>query len=163
MRKRKYSKIYIIGSSMSAKASLAHTLSRRMNIKAENLDEILYDRNKSGNPERPVKQRELLFATLIHKDQWIIFDVGRPCFDKALHLADRIILFDIPTSRAIFYFWSRWVISLFNFSQKNRQSLKKVRMAIDSYKQNRENFMKRLQPFHNKITYIKDFGKINPQ
>jgi len=63
------------------------------------LDEIVYESDESsdwGNRKRPEEERDRLFSMILQQENWIIEDVGRPCFSEGLKQADIIVLLDIP-------------------------------------------------------------------
>lgn len=56
-----YRRIYIIGSVASGKTTLARTLSKKLNIKAYELDNVVYN---DKNIKRSNKERDKLFSPL---------------------------------------------------------------------------------------------------
>jgi len=101
-------KLYIIGSVASGKTTLAKRLSETINIHYKSLDEIVYEPDKSnawGNRKRPVEERDRLFNLILQQENWIVEDVGRPCFSEGLKQADIIALLEIP-----FQVRKRWIV-----------------------------------------------------
>ena len=78
-------KLYIIGSVASGKTTLAKRLSETTNILYTTLDEVIYEPDKSstwGNRKRPEEERDRLFSLILQQENWILEDVGRPCFSE---------------------------------------------------------------------------------
>ncbi|WP_041138874.1 AAA family ATPase [Beduini massiliensis] len=84
-------RIYIIGTVGSGKSTFAHRLSMRYSIPHFELDDVVYN----GNYKRTQKERDQLFNEILSKKDWVIEDVGRPCFQSGLQQADTIIYLNI--------------------------------------------------------------------
>ena len=82
-------KIYIIGPSGSGKTTFSKILSKKYNIKAYELDCIVYD-DKNNHNKRIDKEIATMFNKIIKKKSWIIEDVGRNKFEKGLEYCDKI-------------------------------------------------------------------------
>ena len=82
-------KIYIIGPSGSGKTTFSKILSKKYNIKAYELDCIVYD-DKNNHTKRIDKEIATMFNKIIKKKSWIIEDVGRNKFEKGLECCDKI-------------------------------------------------------------------------
>ncbi len=82
-------KIYIIGPSGSGKTTFSKILSKKYNIKAYELDCIVYD-DKNNHTKRTDKEIATMFNKIIKKKSWIIEDVGRNKFEKGLEYCDKI-------------------------------------------------------------------------
>lgn len=82
-------KIYIIGPSRSGKTTFSKILSKKYNIKAYELDCIVYD-DKNNHTKRTDKEIATMFNKIIKKKSWIIEDVGRNKFEKGLECCDKI-------------------------------------------------------------------------
>ncbi len=82
-------KIYIIGPSGSGKTTFSKILSKKYNIKAYELDCIVYD-DKNNHTKRIDKEIATMFNKIIKKKSWIIEDVGRNKFEKGLEYCDKI-------------------------------------------------------------------------
>lgn len=105
-------KIYIVGAVASGKSTLANALSDKLNIPYHSLDEIVHIPDNlypSGNRKREVEERDKIFQSLIEQSNWIIEDVGRPCFGEGLKNADFIILLDFPTRYRVYRILKRWI------------------------------------------------------
>lgn len=91
-------KLYIVGPVSSGKSTLSKLLSNKLNIPYTSLDEVVHipdNEHPWGNRKREVSERDDLFHSIISKREWIIEDVGRPCFEYGMRNADIIILLDI--------------------------------------------------------------------
>ncbi len=105
-------KIYIVGSVSSGKSTLAKKLSERLKIPCKSLDEVVHIHDKSspwGNRKRQVEERDNLFYSVIQQPEWIIEDVGRPCFEEGLKRADIIVLLEIFTKVRNYRIIKRWI------------------------------------------------------
>jgi len=105
-------KIYIVGSVSSGKSTLAKKLSKTLKIPYQSLDEIVHIHDKSnpwGNRKREVEERDNLFYSVIKQPEWIIEDVGRPCFEEGLNRADTIVLLEIFTKVRNYRIIKRWI------------------------------------------------------
>ena len=82
-------KIYIIGPVGSGKTTLSKKLSQKLKIKYYELDKIVWD-DDNGNIKRSQKEIDRLFNQILATDSWIIEDVGRAYFKKAIKESDII-------------------------------------------------------------------------
>ena len=105
-------KIYIVGPVSSGKSTLAKKLSEILDIPYHALDEVVHIPDKSnswGTRRRGTEERDKLFCSIIQQPEWVIEDVGRPCFEKALKAADRIILLELPVRVRNYRIIKRWI------------------------------------------------------
>lgn len=65
-------KIHIIGSVGSGKTTLAKELSAKLAIPYNELDNVVWNRCKTGDIRRTVEEREGLLNAIIRSDAWII-------------------------------------------------------------------------------------------
>ena len=93
-------KIYIIGPSGAGKTTLSNKLAKKYNIKAYELDCIVYD-DDNGHIKRTDEEVETIFNNIIKQYSWIIEDVGRSKFDKGLKYYDKI--YYLKTSKFVVY------------------------------------------------------------
>lgn len=108
-------KIYIVGLVSSGKSTLAKKLSETLKIPYKSLDEVVHIHDKSnpwGNRKRQVEERDNLFYSVIQQPEWIIEDVGRPCFEEGLKRADTIVLLEIFTKVRNYRIIKRWIKQL---------------------------------------------------
>jgi adenylate kinase family enzyme len=94
-------KIYIVGAVSSGKSTLAKKLSKVSGISYRSLDEVVHVPDSSspcGNIKRQAEDRDKLFSSIIQEPDWIIEDVGRPCFEAGMKEADMIVLLEIPSA-----------------------------------------------------------------
>ncbi len=105
-------KIYIVGSVACGKSTLAKKLSERLRIPYLSLDELVHipdKSNPSGSRNRDVEERNNLFCDTIQQKEWIIEDIGRPCFENGLKEADTIILLEISGKIRNYRIIKRWI------------------------------------------------------
>jgi adenylate kinase family enzyme len=162
---KKFSRIYIIGSVASGKTTLANELSRRLGIIWYELDTVIWERRPGGDVKRPPNQRDEIFSQIILSDKWIIEDVLRPCFEKGLKRADLIILLDTPKRKRGWYAFTRWVKQLFHIEKSNYKPtvhmLKSMYLWSGDFEKNKNDFMKKLDPYKSKVITIKDMNDID--
>ena len=84
-------KIYIVGTVGSGKSTFAHRLSIQYSIPHFELDNVVYD----GTRKRTENERDQLFNEILFQKDWVIEDVGRPCFQAGLKQADKVIYLNI--------------------------------------------------------------------
>jgi len=104
-------KIYIVGAVSSGKSTLAKKLSEALEIPYHSLDGVVHVPDNSspwGNIKRPAEERDKLFYSIIQQPEWIIEDVGRPCFEAGLKEADMIILLEVPSYIRNYRIIKRW-------------------------------------------------------
>ncbi len=105
-------KIYIVGAVSSGKSTLAKKLSKASGIPFRSLDEVVHipdSSNPWGNMKRQAEERDKLFSSIIQESDWIIEDVGRPCFEAGMKESDTIVLLEIPSSIRNFRIIKRWI------------------------------------------------------
>lgn len=88
-------KIYIIGPSGAGKTTFSKKLAKKYNVNAYELDCVVYD-DKNGHIKRTDEEIKNIFMNIIKQDSWIIEDIGRAKFDKALDYCDIIFYLKIP-------------------------------------------------------------------
>lgn len=161
----KCNRIYIIGSVESGKTELARKLSGKLGIAWYELDNVIWERHQKGNSQRPSAQRDTLFETIIASERWIIEDVLRPCFSKGLKKADLIILLDPPGRKSRLIALVRWIKRIFRVEKSRRQPKVSIMKSMQRWTgdsgRNKNDFMKRLEPYRSKIISIKSPGEID--
>lgn len=156
-------KIYIVGSIASGKSTFANKLSSELNIPYIELDKIVHIPDKNslwGNSKREINEREELFASTINQPNWIIEDVGRPCFIDGMKRADIIILLEIPTKTREYRIIKRWIKQLLKIEQciyKPRfEMLKCMLQWSKNYDTGKDNLLERLVEFQDKLVIIRN-------
>lgn len=111
-------KIYIIGPVGSGKTTLSKKLSQKLKIKYYELDKIVWD-DDNGNIKRSQKEIDRLFNQILATDSWIIEDVGRAYFKKAIKESD--IIYYIKLNKILLYtrIIKRWIKQKLNLENYN--------------------------------------------
>lgn len=131
-----YRRIYIIGSVASGKTTLARTLSKQLNIKAYELDNVVYN---DKNIKRSNKERDKLFFSIINKSSWIIEDVGREVFVEGLKKSDIIYYLKINKFTIYKRCLTRWLkqkigLEQYNYKPTFKSLLQMLSWAKDYFK-----------------------------
>ena len=103
-----YNKIYIIGPVSSGKTTLSRLLSKKYDIKAYELDKIVWD-DDNGNIKRDDDEIRKLFNKIINNNSWIIEDVGRKKFIDGIKKADIVYYIDLPKLMIYKRCITRWI------------------------------------------------------
>lgn len=103
-------KIYIIGAVGSGKTTLAKKISKEINVKYYELDNITWKRNSNG-PDIRRSEEEItsIFEKIISKDNWIIENVGKNIYSKAYDKADYIIYINLNKFTLYYRIILRWL------------------------------------------------------
>ena len=151
-------KIYIMGSTGAGKTYLSKILSDKYNIEAFELDKIVYDQNNLMT-HRSDKDIEKDFNKIINKKSWIIEDIGRKRYYKGRVLANKIYYIKISKLKTYKQMISRWYKQLRNKEDYNIKptikSLIKQLNDVRLYKKQQNKILKELEPFKDKLVFIK--------
>ncbi len=153
-------KIYVIGTVGTGKTTLAKRIATEYNLNHYELDNIVWKAEDSKEIRRDDKEVEELFNGLIMGNDWVLDDVGRPRFNKALDVADVIIYLDIPKRKRNYQILKRWIKQ--NLRLENSRYKPSVRMLIQMYKwsshddKKREEVLLNLYKYQNKVIIVKD-------
>lgn len=151
-------KIYIMGSTGSGKTYLSKKLSNKYNIESFELDKIVYDQNNLMT-HRSDKDIEKDFSKIINKKSWIIEDIGRKRFYKGRLLADKIYYIKISKLKTYKQMISRWYKQLKNKEDYNiKPTIKNLIKQLNDvrlYKKQENKILKELEPFKDKLIFIK--------
>lgn len=138
-----YKKIYIIGTVGSGKTTFAKKLSQKLNIKWYELDKVVWD-DDNGNIKRNSEEINNLFNKIISNESYIIEDVGRNCFKKAISKSD--IIYYIKITPLILYFRiiKRWIKQKLGFEKYNyKPTLNSLfKLLIYAYKDTKNKYIK---------------------
>lgn len=163
MNKRIYKRIYIIGSVGSGKTTMARNLSLSQGIPWYELDNIVYTGITGNDKKREVKERDLIFRKIVHKEAWIMEGVYRAYFDEALEKADLIIFLDTPYLKRKFRITKRWFLQRLGKIRTNYNPTFKMlgRMYRWSrkFKDQREHILRRLEDYNDKLVIMRDNKK----
>ena len=150
-------KIYIIGPSGARKPTLSNKLAKKYNIKAYELDCIVYD-DDNGHIKRTDEEVETIFNNIIKQDSWIIEDVGRSKFDKGLEYCDKI--YYLKTSKFVVYkrVIKRWFKQKFgkekyNYPPTLYQFYDMLRIAKLYFKHEKDK-LKKIHKYEDKVKYL---------
>lgn len=95
MIRLKYKKVHIIGSVGSGKTTLAKKLSKEFNIPYYELDNVVWERHKSGDIRRTEEQRKEYLEQIIQSKAWIIEGVhNEEWVSNSFYEADIILFLD---------------------------------------------------------------------
>ncbi|MGM9878902.1 MAG: DNA topology modulation protein FlaR [Bacilli bacterium] len=151
-------KIYIIGSTGAGKTYLSKKLSEKYNMKAYELDRIVYDQNNLS-VHRSDKEIEKDFNKIINSSSWIIEDIGRKRFIKGREKADRIYYIKISLLKNYKQMIKRWNnqrkgLEKYNIKPTIKNLLKQLN-DINSYKKLEKDLLKELEIYKGKLEIIK--------
>ena len=158
-------KIYIIGPTGAGKTTLSKKMSVKYNIKAYELDCLVYD-DKNNHTKRSNEEINKLLDNILVKDSWIIEDVGRNKFSKCLEYCDVIYYLNIPKYIVYMRVIKRWVKQRFgreayNYPPTLHQFLDSIAVVRLYYKHEKDK-LERINKYNNKVKYLsnKDLNKI---
>ncbi|MEX3715869.1 DNA topology modulation protein FlaR [Cytobacillus horneckiae] len=110
MKKNIPNRIHIIGSVGSGKTTLAKTLSKNYQITYYEMDNVVWERHKSGDIRRTAEERDKYLEKIVSTDRWIIEGVHHyEWVDKSFKKADLIIFLDTPYKLRIFRIIKRYI------------------------------------------------------
>lgn len=114
-------RVFILGTVGSGKTSLARELSKKLNIKHYDLDDIFW--TKKFNKKRNEKQRDKLLKNIISKKKWIIEGVYTDWIEEGIKKSDEIIILDIPF-KSLFYRITKRTLKREKSKQKGKERYK---------------------------------------
>jgi Adenylate kinase and related kinases len=155
-------KLYIVGPVSSGKSTVARLLSEQLSIPCASLDEIVHIPDPAGpwgNRKRTAEERDELFHSVIRQPEWIIEDVGRPCFEAGMREADAILLLDIPAGIRKYRIVKRWVrqkigAEACGYSPRLR-ILKAMFQWTKDYDSGRDGLKERITVYQKKVVVLK--------
>ncbi len=161
-------KIYIVGAVSSGKSTLAKKLSKVSGIPCRSLDEVVHIPDSSspwGNIKRQAEDRDKLFSSIIEEPDWIIEDVGRPCFEAGMKKADMIVLLEIPSAIRNCRIIKRWFRQRLGLEEclyaPNFQMLRSMLQWSRDYDLQKDGLRGRIAPYAEKVITLgskKDIG-----
>ena len=148
-------KIYIVGIVGTGKTTLAKKLSQDLSIPYYELDNIVYD-GKIRNSDELINQK---FNEIIQENDWIIEDVLRKQFMKALDYADMIIFLDINMITRDYRIIKRYIKRKFYNNEHYANTLKEVKQLLSwshEFEKDKDNRLKLLDNYQNKTITVKN-------
>ena len=157
-----------MGSVSSGKSTIAKKLSKTLKIPYQCLDEVVHIQDKSnpwGNRKREVEERDNLFYSVIQEKEWIIEDIGRPCFEEGLKRADTIILLEISTKIRNYRIIKRWIKQRLGIEQciynPRYEMLKCMFKWAKEYDKGKDKLKDRISPYKEKVIILRNNRDIN--
>ncbi len=152
-------KIYIIGPSGAGKTTLAKKLAKKYDVKSYELDCIIYDDNNS-HKKRSDEEVAIIFNNILNEESWIIEDVGRKKFSKALDYCDKIYYLKISKYIVFMRVIKRWLYQRlgkekYNYPPTLYQFYDSLRIANLYFKHEKEK-LERIKKYNNKVLYLTD-------
>lgn len=149
-------KIYIIGPVGSGKTTFSNNLSKKFNIKAYELDKIVWDDEKSM--KRKDEEIIKLFNKILKNDSWIIEDIGREKLKKGRYEADVIYYIKISKIKSYYRVIKRWIKQRLRLEKYNQypslEQLKYFLSIVKSYYKKEKSKIKSLEEFNDKVIFI---------
>lgn len=106
-------RIHIIGSVGSGKTTLARVLSQKYNRSFFELDNIVWERHKTGDIRRSDADRDNCLERIVNTEIWIIEGTHtQPWVYKSLRSADLVVFLDTPYGMRIFRIVKRYIRQL---------------------------------------------------
>ncbi|WP_186578830.1 P-loop NTPase family protein [Aquibacillus kalidii] len=160
MNERKPTKIRIIGSVASGKTTLAKQLSQTFHIPMYELDNVVWERQQSGDIRRTDQEREACLHTIVDSHSWIIEGVHNEGWvNNTFKEADIIIFLDTSYSIRQYRIVKRFVLQLLRLEQSNYTPTFKIFFKMfkwnKQFEQNgKPNFKKNFHFYSDKTVYI---------
>ncbi|WP_078552034.1 AAA family ATPase [Bacillus alkalicellulosilyticus] len=160
-------RIHIIGSVGSGKTTLAKTLSKRYNIPYYELDNVVWERHKSGDIRRSEEDRDTYLKQIVETESWIIegahnHEWVRPSFERA----DLIIFLDTPNAVRIGRIIKRYIRQVLRVEEANYTPTFKIFLNMFKWnktfeKESKPKILEMVQKEKMKTMIIKDNKNIN--
>ena len=117
-----------------------------------------------GNRKREIEERDRLFYSVIKQLEWIIEDVGRPCFEEGLKDADLIVLLDVSTKIRKYRIIKRWLKQRFGIEKciykPKCEILKCMFRWTENYDIGKDNLKDRISHYQEKVITLKNDKEI---
>ncbi len=156
-------KIYVIGPPGSGKTTLAKYLSKKNKIDYYELDLLVFD-DKNNHNRRTNKEIMGMFQEILKKQDWIVEDVGRTKFQKALEKSDKIYYLKLSKFHILKRIIKRWIrqrrgIENYNYPPTYSQLVDMIKVAKSYFKKEKQK-LNNLEKFNSKVIYL-DTKKIS--
>ncbi|QED46285.1 P-loop NTPase family protein [Cytobacillus dafuensis] len=159
-------KIHIIGSVGSGKTSLARELSYKLNIPFYELDNVVWERHKSGDIRRTEEEREGYLNTIIHSEAWIVEGVHtEEWVANSFPHAELIIFLDTNYSVRTYRIIKRFALQKLGFEKSNYKPT--IKIFFKMFKWNRyfeevgkPNFYNKFGIYNDKIVVARNKSEI---
>jgi adenylate kinase family enzyme len=154
-------RIHIIGSVGSGKTTLARILSSKRGIPFYELDNVVWQRTKTGDIRRSEQERDEYLNQIIHSDSWIIEGVHHKWVLPSFHAADLIIFLDTPFAKRKTRIIKRFIFQKLRIEKANYRPTFTIFKKMVTWNAHFEQVSKPeilhlLQPFTNKLIVLKD-------
>jgi adenylate kinase family enzyme len=154
-------KIHIIGSVGSGKTTLARTLSSKIEIPYYELDNVVWQRAKTGDIRRSDQERDYYLNQITHSDYWIIEGVHYKWVLSSFQEADLIIFLDTPFAKRKARIIKRFFLQKIGVEKANYRPTLTIFKKMFTWNAHFEQVSKPeilnlLQPFTNKLIVLKD-------
>lgn len=153
-------KIHIIGSVGSGKTTLAKKLSAKLNIPYYELDNVVWNRAKSGDIRRTEEERKDYLDSIIHSETWIIEGVhNEDWVAGSFHKAELIIYLDTKYSLRTYRIIKRFILQKLGLEKSNYTPT--INIFFKMFKWNRHfeevgkpNFFNKVGIYSNKLLVV---------
>jgi adenylate kinase family enzyme len=154
-------KIHIIGSVGSGKTTLARTLSSKLDIPYYELDNVVWQRAKTGDSRRSEQERDEYLNQIIHSKSWIVEGVHHKWVLPSFQKSDLIIFLDTPLTKRRTRIIKRFFLQKIGAEKANYRPkltiFKKMFTWNAHFEQvSKPEILNLLQPFTNKLIVLKD-------
>jgi adenylate kinase family enzyme len=154
-------KIHIIGSVGSGKTTLARALSSKLDIPYYELDNVVWQRAKTGDSRRSDQERNEYLDQIIQSESWIVEGVHHKWVLPSFQEADLIIFLDTPVAKRQARIIKRFFLQKIGAEKANYRPTLTIFKKMFSWNAHFEQVSKPeilnlLQPFTNKLIVLKD-------
>ncbi|WML43989.1 AAA family ATPase [Neobacillus sp. PS3-40] len=166
MKKTIPKKIHIIGSVGSGKTTLAKELSSKYNVPFYELDNIVWERHKSGDIRRSEEERRGYLNTILNSEAWIIEGIhNEEWVTNSFHNAELILFLDTNYSIRILRIIKRFAFQKIGLEKSNYKPTFKVFLKMFKWNKYFENvgkpgFFEKIEVYSNKLLVVKNRREI---
>lgn len=159
-------KIIIIGSVGSGKTTLAKELSAKLQIPFYELDNVVWERHKSGDIRRTEVERKEYLNKIIHSEGWIVEGVhNEDWVENSFQNAELIIFLDTNYAVRTYRIIKRFVLQKLGVEKSNYNPTLKVFLRMFKWnryfeEEGKPNFFKKFALHHDKTLIVTKNGEI---